>query len=544
MKNLSVKFKLRLLLGIAIASLGMVVIALFLLTSQLTRSLGGLVDLSIENAHATFSVVEASSEAQAKLFKLVKEKDPDSIEALVGQTEVFAKLVDSLTNSLKDDGVIKTANSLHNKANATVEKILMGEYAIAQQMLVEEYNPEYSNLFSEIDRYNRLKDAEFEKQKTEENSQIQSRRTLALLLSLFAIVLLIGLGFVILQAIGSALTGMIDTLKDLVQGEADLTKRLQADSEDELGQMAKLFNQFLEQQATLIRSVSDTTAQVVHESTPLNENTRKINEVARNVSNKAQGVASAVEQSSTALTGITQHANQMGGMISTVAAAMEEMASSLRDTQTRCQEEVHATEKGTKLANDTQKTIQRLDDSALEVGKVVDVIRDIAEQTNLLALNATIEAATAGEAGKGFAVVAGEVKELAKQTAAATETIAQQAQAMRSATSDTIHALESIAQTISEIAQSSLAIQASVEEQSRTVKDVARSGAEASHAAQNIVRNVQESSTGLKEIASSASGLDQDSATTLRGIQAVGESSVQLSKAAEKLQAMVGRFKL
>lgn len=544
MNNISVKWKLRLLMGIAIASLGMVVTALFLLTSQLTRSLGGMLELSMANSQATLAVVKAGSDAQGVLFRLVKEKDPDSIEAMVNVNARIKNTMDSMVQKLEDPGILQSMEGLNQKALTTIDRVLMGEYAIAQQLLVEEYNPEYSKLMHELDRYSNEKGAAFESQKQKENASIESMRTMALVLSLIAVALLIGLGLVILSAIQASLTAMIQTLDDLVQGEADLTKRLKADSDDEFGNMAKLFNRFLDQQTTLVRSVSKTTAQVYQASVPLNENARSIGQTARSVSNKAQGVASAVEQSSTALGGITLHANQMGSMIATVAAAMEEMATSLRDTQTRCMEEVKATEKGTELASNTQQTIQRLDESAQEVAKVVDVIRDIAEQTNLLALNATIEAATAGEAGKGFAVVASEVKELAKQTAAATETIAQQAQAMRDATSDTIKALESISDTISGIAKSSLAIQASVEEQTRTVNDVARSGAQASNAAKNIVHNVEESAMGLKEISANASGLDQDSASTLLGIQAVGTSAAQLAQAAEQLQSIVGRFKL
>jgi methyl-accepting chemotaxis protein len=544
MKNISVKIKLRLLLGIGVAALFMVMIALVMLTSQLTRSLGGLLDLSMQNANTTFNVVQECSHAQATLFQLVKEKDPDSIEVMVARNDTLAQTIDSITKELGDEGLTRSVAVLTEKATAVISKVLMGEYAIAQQMLVEEYNPAYSNLLNDLDRYNSDKEKQFEEQKTKENSSTQAMRTIAIVLSLLAMALLVILGFIILKAIQSSLSEMTTTLEDLVQGEADLTKRLKVDSEDEFGKMATLFNGFLDQQSDLIRAVSDTTTQVYSSSIPLTQTAAQINGIARGVSNKAQGVASAVEQSSTGLASITNNANQMGGMISTVAAAMEEMAASLRDTQNRCTEEVHATEKGNQLAKETQATIQRLDESAIEVAKVVDVIRDIAEQTNLLALNATIEAATAGEAGKGFAVVAGEVKELAKQTASATETIAQQAQAMRDATSDTIQALESISKTIADIAHSSQAIQASVEEQSRTVKDVARSGAEASSAAQNIVHNVQESSAGLKEISSNTAGLDHDANATLSGIQEVEASAKQLARAAENLKSMVGRFKL
>lgn len=363
-------------------------------------------------------------------------------------------------------------------------------------------------------------------------------------LSLGGSLLVLLLGLSILMPIRRSLSAMRIALEDLVQGDADLTKRLPAHGRDEFSTMASLFNQFLAQQAELIRAVRAKTHGVSEHAEPLTETGRAMEQTAQAVDQKAQGVAAAVEQASHSLNEISQGAHRMEETISMVASAMEEMSASLSLTERRCGEEVQATSEGSALARNARDTITRLDRSAQEIGSVVDTIQSIAQQTNLLALNATIEAATAGEAGKGFAVVASEVKELARQTAAATEGISAQAHAMRTATTDTIQALEAIQAVIQRIVSSSLAIQQSVQEQTQTVHEVSRSGANASQAAQGIARHVQESAQGLQEIARTAGGLERDASVAQKGVQSVRQAADWMASATKELMGLVGRFKL
>jgi methyl-accepting chemotaxis protein len=544
MNNMSVSKRLGLLLGLSALSLALVIGALFQLTSRQGDGLGRMLDHGTEDHRLSFAIVASASKSQEMLFRLSRETDADSIEALLARSARQDSISDSLLIALNSKNVRQLVAELKTIGKLTIDKLLLGDLALAQQNLVEKYNPTFSHFLSALSIENEAQQQNFEKQRNEEGSAIQSLRRIITLFSLIALGLVLLLGLTILAAIRKSMSAMISTLDDLVSGDADLRKRLPVERGDEFGKMASLFNQFLEQQATLIGAVATSTNNLINATTPLTGSAREISNTAQGMSQKTQGVASAVEESSVSLQGISQNASEMARMVSTVAAAMEEMGASLHQTETSCIAEVKATEEGKVLATKARETILRLDTSAQEISAIVDAINDIAEQTNLLALNATIEAATAGEAGRGFAVVANEVKELAKQTSLATDSIANLAQAVRSATGDAAQSLELIHITIGKIGDSSQDIQRSVQEQTLTVKEVASSGSVASQAAQSIVRNVKESASGLQEISQNTSGLDQASQKTLRGIEKTGENISQLTQTAEELRRLVSRFKL
>jgi len=165
--------------------------------------------------------------------------------------------------------------------------------------------------------------------------------------------------------------------------------------------------------------------------------------------------------------------------VHTVAAAAEELLASIREIGQQVQRSSNATQKAVNDAQDTQQTVAELSQSAQRIDEVVKLINGIAAQTNLLALNATIEAARAGDAGKGFAVVAGEVKNLANQTAQATEEISQQIAAVQSSTGAVVGAISQIAKTVSELDEISGVIAAAVEQQGAATQEIARSVDEA-----------------------------------------------------------------
>jgi methyl-accepting chemotaxis protein len=171
-----------------------------------------------------------------------------------------------------------------------------------------------------------------------------------------------------------------------------------------------------------------------------------------------------------------------------------------------------------------------LGDSSVEIGKVIKVITSIAQQTNLLALNATIEAARAGEAGKGFAVVANEVKELAKETAKATEEIGQKIDAIQSDTKGAVTAIGEISQIINQINDISNTIASAVEEQTATTTEIGR--------------NVSEAARGTAEIAKNISGVATAAQSTTEGANDTQKASKALSEMASQLQSVVGKFQV
>jgi methyl-accepting chemotaxis protein len=206
------------------------------------------------------------------------------------------------------------------------------------------------------------------------------------------------------------------------------------------------------------------------------------------------------------------------------------MNASIRETSRSATEAATIANSAVRVAETTNITVSKLGDSSVEIGKVVKVINSIAEQTNLLALNATIEAARAGEAGKGFAVVANEVKELAKETAKATEDISLRIETIQNDTEGAVLAIKQITDIINQISDVSGTIASAVEEQTATTGEIGRSIREAAQGSTDIV----------KRVLSVAQAAD----STMKGASNSQSAADKLSRLAETLQNVVGRFKI
>ena len=216
--------------------------------------------------------------------------------------------------------------------------------------------------------------------------------------------------------------------------------------------------------------------------------------------------------------------------VSVVAASAEEMQTSIREISKAANESATVARNAVSAAESANATVHRLGDSSVDIGKVIKVITSIAQQTNLLALNATIEAARAGEAGKGFAVVANEVKELAKETARATEDIGQKIEAIQHDTRSAVDAIAQIGNIIREVNDISNNIAAAVEEQTVTTNEISR--------------NVSEAANGTTDIANNIAGVATAAQDTTRGAADTQTAARALSEMASELQMLVGRFRL
>jgi methyl-accepting chemotaxis protein len=214
--------------------------------------------------------------------------------------------------------------------------------------------------------------------------------------------------------------------------------------------------------------------------------------------------------------------------VASVAGATEEMGSSIREIAHNAHRAAGVAVDAVTMADTTNAAISRLGQSSLDIGSVVKLITEIAQQTNLLALNATIEAARAGEAGKGFAVVADEVKDLAQETARATDDISRRIESVRNDSRDAITAIEAIRVVISQISDYQVTIASAVEEQSATTSEMGR--------------GFSQVATGSAEIARSIAGVANASSSTLSGVAAARATTDELRKVAEELTSLVSRF--
>jgi len=240
----------------------------------------------------------------------------------------------------------------------------------------------------------------------------------------------------------------------------------------------------------------------------------------------SQAMSSNATETAAQANAVSAAAEQVSLNIQTVATGAQEMTAGNREISKNAGEAARVATAAVKAADATNVTITKLGESGAEIGKVIKVITSIAQQTNLLALNATIEAARAGEAGKGFAVVANEVKELAKETAKATEEISRKIEAIQGDTQSAVKAIGDIGAIINQINDIQNTIASSVEEQTATANEISRNVADAARGSTEIARNI----TGVAEAASS----------TNKGALNCEKSAGDLLKVAEELQALVG----
>ncbi|MDG5815559.1 methyl-accepting chemotaxis protein [Chitinispirillales bacterium ANBcel5] len=350
--------------------------------------------------------------------------------------------------------------------------------------------------------------------------------------------------FVIIKKITAPIVETTEMLKDIAQGEGDLTKRLKITTQDEIGELSKWFNVFVEKIQNIIKEVNSDTTALSAASEELSSSSTQIAANAEEMTAQSTTAASASEQATSNINTISAATEQISGSISTVATSIEEMNASLNEVSRNCQKESEIALNATEEAKKSKEIMVRLGTAAKSVDKIVEVINDIADQTNLLALNATIEAASAGDAGKGFAVVANEVKELAKQTANATKEISTQVEQMQTNTESAVAAIDSIAEVINEVNQISQTIVSAVEEQTATISEISSSVNGVNTGAQDVAKNVNESAQGLTEVAKNISGVNTAAQDTAQGINQVKESTSQLAELASKLETIVRQFKI
>ncbi|MBD1913811.1 MULTISPECIES: methyl-accepting chemotaxis protein [unclassified Leptolyngbya] len=320
------------------------------------------------------------------------------------------------------------------------------------------------------------------------------------------------------NAMASQITAQVRSIADIVLAVAqgDLANQIEADNVGEFRALTGNVNQ-------MIKNLQNTMRQMADIATTVATASEELTAVSGEMTNNAGQTA---EQASSA----SASAEQVSQNATTVATAIEEMNVSIREIAKSAADAARVAADAVKTSDETNVNITKLGQSSIEIGKVIKVITSIAQQTNLLALNATIEAARAGDAGRGFAVVANEVKELAKQTAAATEDISQRIEAIQTDTKSAIEAITQITTVINQINDIQNTIASSVEEQTATTNEIAR--------------NVSEAAKGSSDIAKNISVVALNAQTTTTGASNTSEAAAELAHMAANLQTIVRQFRV
>jgi methyl-accepting chemotaxis protein len=365
----------------------------------------------------------------------------------------------------------------------------------------------------ELDTLTELVEKQVADQQAGMAGTVKSTRWTAIIVALLGLGLLIGMAIPMVRSILGPIRRIGKVIDALDHG--DLTERSNITSTDELGTMAQGLDRTLDKLRDSMTTIAKDSDALATASTEL---AAVSGEIAAAVDNTDRQSASAATE-----------ADEISRNVQSVAAGSEEMGLSIREISRNAAEAAQVASIAVGEAARATETIRKLGESSAEIGNVIKLITSIAEQTNLLALNATIEAARAGDAGKGFAVVASEVKDLAQETARATEDIGSRVNAIQQDTSGAVEVINRISEVIAQINDFQTTIASAVEEQTATTGEMSRS--------------IGEVAAGSSRIASNITDVSSASQATVSGVNQTREASEEVSRTAEELRTLVGAFK-
>lgn len=542
-------------------------------------------------------------ESYLTVLQLTKETDNARTYELLKRSEVLENdfntrheywentLADeNLRKALIEDAYKPALEFFHIRDSEFIPALQRGDRARAEQLANGILKQKYEEHRAKIDEAVKMATAINAREEAAAQRNVDS---MTLILMVLGFIITIGILFMwySINRCLKPLSQATDILRPLSEGKGDLTGRIDVNTKDEIGDMARYFNRLMEKMGGIVghiydaaQDLSKSSANLIGVSTDMAGNSGQIsqkidytgkiaNEIGASIGTLADSIdstggnvnmvataveemsgtirnlASASEQTSTSVSQVGDLASHMSGSISTlsdssrdvaflvsnVATAVKEINISLNEINRNCERSIHITADASEKASDTNSIIAKLDNSSKQIEKIINVINDIADQTNMLALNAAIEAAGAGEAGKGFAVVANEVKELAKQTAEATDEIGQQIENMQLNMSDAVKAVGTITEVIDEINIITNTIAAAVTEQSASTGEILNAVVKSSERvnqitgeigeiaanSQNTARSIMEASKGIKEIARSAAEISTASNEAAKNIDRV-----------------------
>jgi methyl-accepting chemotaxis protein len=471
--------------------------------------------------------------------------------------------------------MVESHEALHKSVEGLSQRMAMGQRDEAWAYLRAEIEPLADKTLAGIDKLIAWQDQEFEglkkakqvfltttlpkleevkalieKVRKEGRSQILTEQAMVAAadrtrwvvsaVSLLAIVVGVLLAYVIARGIIRPIQRGVSFAHKVAEG--DLTERVDLQQNDEIGELAKSLNSMTENLQSVVGEISSDADKLAGSASMLAGTAQELASGAEQTTGQSATVAAAAEELATNMRSMAGSAEEMSANVRTVATAIEEMTASVSEVAKNAERAAEVANDADRAATESNDRIRNLGEAANEIGKVIEVIQDIAEQTNLLALNATIEAARAGEAGKGFAVVATEVKELARQTADATEDIRGRIEGIQDSTSLSVTSIGEISEVIRQVSEFSRSIASAVEQQSIATKEIAENVSQTSTAAETISQNVAESASASEEITRNIASVDQAAQGAASSAEQTQTASGELTTFAEALKRMMQQF--
>ena len=363
----------------------------------------------------------------------------------------------------------------------------------------------------------------------------------AALFILFAIFLT---AWILRLALARPLRSVINMIHDVAEGEGDLTKRLDVKSGDELEELAGGVNSIISNQQVMLRKMIKGMEELNTSSSQLLEISNSMSQETDNTSAKAHSVAVAAEEMNANMGTVAAATEEAVTNLTTIASGAEEMSATIDEIVKNTGSGKEITSRAVAQSENASRQVDELGQAAKEIDKVTETITAISSQTNLLALNATIEAARAGEAGKGFAVVANEIKDLARQTAAATEEIAGKIKSIQESTGVTVKDINEIAKISGEVDEIVSSIASAVDEQATTTREIAENVAQASLGFEEVNTNIAQTTEVSSSISQDIAEVNQAAGEINNFGSQIQQSAHGLSTLAENINALMSKFKV
>lgn len=466
----------------------------------------------------------------------------DNTEEMAALGEVDPN-IKRIIDNMKEDH-----QNLHRSAEqiSTTLTDNQGNRALAHDKLIEVYNqstvPALKNVRQFLHEISSILDQHIAEQgKHLHNVEGGTKRNI-LLLTIFAIII----GATITLVISRLLTGQIHKTVEFANTLAtgNFSTKLDIQQKDEIGVLANALNNIVDSLRNMVGEIKKSSSSVASTADTLSAISAQMSSGAEQTSHRSETVATAAEEMSANMESVAAATEQAATNINMVAAAAEEMTSTISEISANTSKTSSMAEQASSKADQASRQVNELGKSAQEISKVTETITEISEQTNLLALNATIEAARAGEAGKGFAVVANEIKELARQTAAATLEIKNNIEGVQVATKNTVKEINEVSILIKDVNEMSSTVASAIEEQSATTQEISGNIAQASMGILEVTENIAQVATVTSGITADITDVNNSATELNKSSSLVQDRAKELQDLSVTLEKLVNSFKI